>query len=225
MNVAPAPAALSDAELATVSVRLRIEDPEGWSVGSGTLIDARQGEALILTCGHIFRESKGKGRIEVDLFGANAGQRIPGRLRCYDLDRDVGLVCIRVAGAVRMARVAPPGLPLRVGDAIATVGCDHGGPPLVRHTRVTALGKYLGPSNLAGVANVEIAEVPQVGRSGGGLFTADGLVIGVCNAADHERRRALCLARRDPRTTRRRATSPLVWPGDARRGSRERRRW
>jgi hypothetical protein len=42
---------------------------------------------------------------------------------------------------------------------------------------VTALDKFLGP------ANVEVSGLPVQGRSGGGLFTADGLVIGVCNAA------------------------------------------
>ena len=41
------------------SVRLKIEDADGNSVGSGTIIDARAGEALVLTCGHIFRESQG----------------------------------------------------------------------------------------------------------------------------------------------------------------------
>ncbi len=43
-------------------VRLKVADPKGNSVGSGTIIDARQGEALILTCGHIFRDSDGKGQ-------------------------------------------------------------------------------------------------------------------------------------------------------------------
>jgi hypothetical protein len=42
---------------------------------------------------------------------------------------------------------------------------------------VTALDKFLGPSN------VEVSGLPVQGRSGGGLFTADGQVIGVCNAA------------------------------------------
>ena len=32
--------------------------------------------------------------------------------------------------------------------------------------------------------NVEVAGQPITGRSGGGLFSADGLVIGVCNAAE-----------------------------------------
>ncbi len=68
---------VADAALISASVRLRVEDPDGRSCGSGTIIDARQGEALILTCGHIFRDSKGKGPIEVDLFtpGARNGLR------------------------------------------------------------------------------------------------------------------------------------------------------
>ena len=63
------------------SVRLNIADPAGSSYGSGTIIDARQGEALVLTCGHIFRDSKGQGTITVDLFGAGAAQKLPGRSR------------------------------------------------------------------------------------------------------------------------------------------------
>jgi thiol-disulfide isomerase/thioredoxin len=49
--------------LIAATVRLRIEDPDGHSCGSGTIIDTRQGLALILTCGHLFRDSEGKGKI------------------------------------------------------------------------------------------------------------------------------------------------------------------
>ena len=92
------------------SVRLRIADADGHSCGSGTIIDARPGgEALILTCGHIFRDSKGQGKIEVDLFGPTPATRVPGRLLAYDLKRDVGLVAIQPPGQVTVARVAPPG--------------------------------------------------------------------------------------------------------------------
>ncbi len=41
-----------------------------------------------------------------------------------------------------------------------------------------AVNKFLGPANL------QISGLPVQGRSGGGLFTSDGQVIGVCNAAD-----------------------------------------
>jgi len=170
--------AKTDAELISASVRLRVNEAEGRSLGSGTIIDSRQGEALVLTCGHLFRDSQGKGRIEVDLFGAGAAQSVPGQLISYDLQRDVALVAIRVPGTVAVAPVAPAGFALRVGDALSTVGCDNGDAPTVHHTRVTALGKYLGPPN------VQVADVPVLGRSGGGLFTAEGYVVGVCNAAD-----------------------------------------
>ncbi|MFM8577386.1 MAG: thioredoxin family protein [Planctomycetaceae bacterium] len=58
--------------LLATSARLRVEDGKGASWGTGTVIDCRQGEALILTCGHIFRDSAGGGRVEVDLCGSPA---------------------------------------------------------------------------------------------------------------------------------------------------------
>ncbi len=167
-----------DAQLIAATVRLRIEDANGRSCGTGTIIDARQGEALILTCGHIFRESRGKGRIEVDLFGAVPGQKIPGRLIGYDLRRDVGLLTIKTPGPVTAAPVAPAGYRISAGDPVIGVGCNNGDRPTARHSQVKSLDKFLGPPN------VQVAGLPVEGRSGGGLFSADGLLIGVCNAAD-----------------------------------------
>ena len=68
----------------------------GHSAGSGTIIDARAGgEALVLTCGHLFRDSKGTGKIEVEVYRPCAGCRVPGRLIAYDLERDVALVAFQ----------------------------------------------------------------------------------------------------------------------------------
>ena len=173
-----APRHVSDDQRIAATVRLRIQDARGHSRGTGTLIDARGGEALILTCGHIFRDSQGKGRIEVDLFGPHASQRIPGRLVAFDLKTDVGLVALRVPGSVTTARVAPPDYELQVGQSVVSVGCDHGADPTARHSRVNSLNKFLGP------ANIQVAGQPVEGRSGGGLFTTEGYLVGVCNAAD-----------------------------------------
>lgn len=167
----------TEADFIAWTVRLRVEDATGQSCGTGTIVDARGGEALILTCGHLFRDSQGKGRIEVDLFGPQPAGRIPGELLNYDLEKDVALLKIRTAAPVRAARIAPPGYQVAKGARVVNVGCNNGEPPTVRSARVTALDKFLGPANLV------VSGLPVEGRSGGGLFTADGLVIGVCNAA------------------------------------------
>jgi len=189
----------SDAAMLAASVRLRVEDPQGHACGSGTIIDARAGgEALVLTCGHLFRDSKGTGKIDVDVFGSSPPVRVSGRLVGYDLERDVGLVAFRPQGPVMVARVAPPGYPLHAGDAVSSVGCNNGDDPTVQHSQINSLDRFLDTAaqrdgNAAGEPhapwNLQVAGQPIVGRSGGGLFSTDGMVIGVCNAAepvDHE---------------------------------------
>jgi hypothetical protein len=182
VSAAPAPAAppppAAAAAMLAASVRLRIEEADGHSCGTGTIVGTRPGEALVLTCGHIFRDSQGKGRIEVDLFGPHPASRIPGRLVGYDLKRDVGLVLIQTPLAVTAARVAPAGYAMRTGQLVASVGCNNGEAPSVQWSEVIALDRFLGSPN------IEVAGQPIVGRSGGGLFSAEGLVLGVCNAAD-----------------------------------------
>jgi hypothetical protein len=50
------------------TVKITVEDANGSSAGTGTIVDARDGAALLLTCGHLFRESAGKGPITVTFF-------------------------------------------------------------------------------------------------------------------------------------------------------------
>lgn len=158
------------------SVRLKVEDAKGHSIGSGTIIDARKGEALLITCGHIFRESQGKGRIVVDLFHPQP-RTVEGKLLDYDLKRDIALVTISGADLVAVP-VAPEGFQVNKNDAAFSIGCDHGQDPTVRQTSITGLNRYQGPPN------IEAKGQPVDGRSGGGLFSREGRLIGVCNAAD-----------------------------------------
>jgi S1-C subfamily serine protease len=164
--------------LLDATARLRVEDASGVSWGTGTVVDCRQGEALILTCGHIFRDSAGKGRVEVDLFAPGAGRGIAGQVVSWDLKRDLALVSVFTDATVDPVRVGGSDCRVSPGEAVVTVGCNGGADPTIHHSRVTAVDKYLGPPN------VQVAGQPVQGRSGGGLFAIDGTLVGVCNAAD-----------------------------------------
>lgn len=160
------------------SVRLRIDDSRGHSFGTGTIVDVHGQDALILTCGHIFRDSKGKGRITVELFAPDAEKLLVGELIRYDLDRDVALVGIKTRSRLTPIRIAGPSYTVRSGQPVFSIGCNHGEDPTVMRGRINAVNKYLGSDNLTASGR------PVDGRSGGGLFSADGFLVGVCNAAD-----------------------------------------
>jgi thiol-disulfide isomerase/thioredoxin len=160
------------------TARLRVDDQQGMSWGTGTVIDCRQGEALILTCGHIFRDSEGKGRVEVDLFGPQGPRGIAGQVVAYDLTRDLALVSIFTDQPIEPVRVGGADCDTAAGEAVVTMGCNGGDDPTLHYSQINGVDKYLGP------ANVQVAGQPVQGRSGGGLFTLDGTLIGVCNAAD-----------------------------------------
>lgn len=171
----------SPAERALLStVRLKIEDAGGVSFGTGTIIDVLKDEALVVTCGHIFRDSKGQGKIAVDLHASLASQPVQGQLISFDLTRDIALVSIRPGVKVTAVPVASDPRQVVEGARVFSIGCDHGHDASVRESRITAINKYNGSPNYTA------SGMPVQGRSGGGLFLADGTLIGICNAADQQ---------------------------------------
>jgi S1-C subfamily serine protease len=171
--------------LLAATVRLRVEESNGQAYATGTIIDARQGQALVITCGHLFRESQGKGPLTVEIFervpgGVRPAGQVPAQLVGYDLDRDLALVGIWPTRAVTVARVAPKSVVVGRADRVASVGCNNGNDPTIFATRITKVGYHDNPPN------IQAAGAPVEGRSGGGLFNEQGQLIGVCFAADHE---------------------------------------
>jgi hypothetical protein len=173
------------------TVRLQVEDAEGISYGTGTIIDTHGSEALVVTCGHIFRDSQGKGRITAYLFATGSAEPVPGQLIHFVADQkqgDIGFVAIRPNVPVDPVVVGNPGLQVQNNDPVFSIGCDRGADPTVQRTQITAINRYLGSPNY------EVGFQPLDGRSGGGLFAADGTLIGICNAADPAERRGIFAA-------------------------------
>ncbi len=159
---------------------IRVHDPMGISLGTGTIVDVRANEALVLTCGHIFREAGESGTIACELQGRHAGHKAEGVLIGYDLKRDVGLISIRTGQPLQPIQIAGPGHQPGQGDTVFAIGCGRGAPASVIRNQIIAVNRYNGPANLV------VGGRPIDGRSGGGLFSEDGRLIGVCNAADPE---------------------------------------
>jgi Trypsin-like peptidase domain len=170
------------------TVRIRVQDDRGESFGTGTIIDRHDNEVLVLTCGHIFRESAEHGKILCDLFTAEGPQGVPAKIISYDLRRDVGLISLRPGVPVEPANVGGGGHQAREGSFVFTVGCSKGADPTLMRNRVVAINRYHGPANLV------VGGCPVDGRSGGGLFSEAGVLIGVCNAADQPNNEGLYAA-------------------------------
>ncbi len=165
-----------------VVTRIRVTDSKGMDFGSGTIISSEPGQAHVLTCGHIFRHFDQQGRIEVDVFSGEKYQRFEGALIRFDLKKDIGLISIKSDGLLPIARVATA--PVQNGDHVFSAGCGGGDPPTKLQHIVTKTTGYQEDI-------VECTSTPVQGRSGGGLFTTDCQVVGVCILADPNGRRGL----------------------------------
>lgn len=162
------------------TVRLRVDDTGGSSYATGTAIHHHNGETLVMTCGHVFRESQGKGKISAE-FGFASGRpiKVAGQLLDYDAGaNDIALVVIQSGQhELPTVNVAISDSTIERGDRVFSLGCDNGEAPTIRNTAIKNLALYDGS------LKYDIFGRPVNGRSGGGLFNDRGELIGICNAA------------------------------------------
>ena len=177
----PIPAEHAYVDPLQATVRLKIEDGQSTSFGSGTIIDQYGDEALVLTCGHLFRDLTSQAHLTVDVSVAGHLITLPATLVDFQCNEtDIGLIAFRPGHAISVASLLPRGVTLKEQESVASFGCDHGADPSRRDSFISKLNRYIGPPN------IEVAKAPVQGRSGGGLFNAQGQLIGVCYAADSE---------------------------------------
>ena len=183
-------------------VRIRVIGDRSTGFGSGTVIYSTPEESLILTCAHIFKldgrkpapPSKFPRRIMIDLFDGKLQGTDPAKVHFvesveaeafdYDFTLDVGLIRMRPGRQLPASRVVPPSWELQSRMKVVAVGCPEGRDATVWHT-VVRRPRIL--NFLSGNPNYEAVEcdvAPKEGRSGGGLYTTNGYVVGVCNFAE-----------------------------------------
>lgn len=167
------------------TVRLRIDGSDSHDWGTGTIIDAGNGHATILTCGHIFRDSQGRGRIEVNLFSENSEKKLHGKLIQYDVERDIAFVSITPNFPVTAVPLAPRDFALHDGETVISTGCDGGAEPTLKHHRILSSNTVFSQT-MPAFYYVQVDNPPVQGRSGGGLFSKEGYLVGVCSVADGE---------------------------------------
>jgi len=183
-------------------VRIKVMNAHSIGFGSGTVIYSTPEESLIITCAHIFKldgrrqapPSQFPRRIMIDLFdgklrGTSPAQvhyleTVEGKAVDYDFVRDVGLIRIRPGRRLPACRVVPAHWEPLARMKMLTVGCSEGHDATAWHTSIV---RPRMTGFLAGNTTYEAVEcliAPKQGRSGGGLFTEDGYIAGICNFAE-----------------------------------------
>jgi thiol-disulfide isomerase/thioredoxin len=168
----------TDQSLVQRSVRIVVDDGKSRSFGTGTVVRSVPGETLVLTCAHLFQGASRQAKTTVEFFGAAERPRLGGDVLAKDDKADVCLVRVVSTQVFPATHVASRKSMPVTGQATASVGCDNGADPTVRHMKVTAINRYVG------APTIECSGEPVEGRSGGGLFNEAGDIIGVCSARD-----------------------------------------
>ena len=132
-------------------------------------------------------------KIDIDLFdgiltGTQPAQvrfleTVNGKLVDFDFDRDVALVRIRPGRRLAATRVVPTHWQPLVGMQVLTVGCSAGNDATAWNAKITNARFHDLPERLHYEA-IECTIGPKQGRAGGGMFTMDGFLAGVCNYAE-----------------------------------------
>jgi thiol-disulfide isomerase/thioredoxin len=186
-------------------VRIRVLGPHSVGFGSGTIIHSTPTRTLLITCAHIFKlEGRNKQvpprqfprRIMIDLFDGNLRGKNPAQVHFletvegeavdYDFSRDVGLIAIRPGRQLPASRVVPPHWEPKSHPRpmlMIAMGCPEGQDATAWNT-VIVNPRMRGLAGNPSYEAIECETAPKQGRSGGGLFTTDGYLAGVCNFAE-----------------------------------------
>jgi len=196
----PPPPAFKNPQPWQTVVRIKVHANGSIGYGSGTVVHSTPQESLVLTCAHIFKldgqrqapPSKFPRKITIDLFDGQPRGRerqvhptetIAGEAVDYDFKLDVGLIRIRPGRRLPSSRIVPPHWEPRQRMGMWTVGCSEGHDATAWRTMILD-PRMRGLSGNDSYEAIECEKAPKQGRSGGGLYTDNGFIAGVCNFAE-----------------------------------------
>jgi S1-C subfamily serine protease len=181
----------------------------GTSQGSGTIIASIEGETLVLTAAHVLRA---QGSIVVELHRYNVGRErmpaksggwprpLPASLAAADTAADVAILRIeKMVALPYVARLAADDGQVAPDSTVTSVGIDLGAKLTSWTTRLVKTVTFELNDSHAERAFLITTHTPEHGSSGGGLFLANGELVGVCvgHAALVEERRVGVFASRE----------------------------
>ena len=184
---------LEAASAATVRVRVGgVSTKDGnkiQDVGTGTIVYSAPGQAIILTCAHVFLDlSTKEAVIEVEVFENGKPVAYPATLIGGDHNSDLAFLKLKTSKAMPVVRLTESAPKVVKGQPLVSFGCNGGSDPTSLETKIVDINRYNGPGNL--VCSTD----PKSGRSGGGLFNANGELVGVCSCADRKLHEGLYMA-------------------------------
>jgi hypothetical protein len=141
--------------------------------GSGTVVFSAPDGAgsLILTCAHLCRFSRDHVRVDC------AAESAEAEAVDYDPGRDVGLLWVTPRYPLRAARIVPVSWRPERDQRLIGAGCSRGAGPTLSDDRLKCIHRPF--RGMPGYDALECVGTPEYGRSGGGLFTLDGFLVGV----------------------------------------------
>ena len=165
------------------SVRIK---QNGYVKGSGTICyyDEQTGEAWVISAGHLWRGNKEPGsppeEAVVELFYKNDKRlshpkSFKAEIICYSNNEvDIAFLKFRPDWVPQhYFTIAPKDYLLKKNDKYESTGCDRAEIP-ASYTITIIEGERRGPDLITKDNS------PRPGRSGGGLLTTNGLLIGIC---------------------------------------------
>lgn len=166
----------------------------GHSYGSGTICyyDTEKNIAYIVSCAHLWGETPNKSpkdnseaTCQVDIFYKNEKklekpQRFQAEVICFNHTSDVSFIKFTPDWKIdHYMPIAPLTYQIENNYKFESVGCDEAS-EVAAYTVKIYDKLYLVYGDIMTIENS-----PRLGRSGGGLVTSDGYIIGICRATSN----------------------------------------